>query len=74
MEDAQNPSVQTNWQLAPRILMYAGDAQLRLCVPLPLRNKVDRERQDQCFCLDDVSAIADGFKNNFKQGDGYSIM
>jgi Integrase zinc binding domain len=45
-QDAQNPNVQTNWKLVSDILMYAGNAQLRMSVPTALCNRVIREHHD----------------------------
>ena len=47
MQDAQNFKVQTNWKLVSGILMYSGDAQLRLYVPTALRTRVIREHHDE---------------------------
>jgi hypothetical protein len=46
MQDAQNPNVKTNWKLLSGILMFGGNAQLRLYVPAALRNRVIREYHD----------------------------
>jgi hypothetical protein len=46
MQDAQNPNIRTHWKLVSGILMFAGDAQLRLYVPSALRNRIIREHHD----------------------------
>ena len=46
MQHAQNSKVQTNWKMVSGILMYSGDAQLRLYVPTALRTRVIREHHD----------------------------
>jgi hypothetical protein len=43
MQDAQSPGVRTNWKLVSGVLMFAGDAQLRLYVPQTMRTRLIRE-------------------------------